>query len=159
MTEKRYASRLCILADKNAAGDAGFSWVEIRLTDAFLDRVLELHTVLIQYQLENVTALVEAHWDLEDKWAVEDYGLNSGCLMHVFESGLAVECPAVSKIDSGLMLRCHDFKATYIWGQISELVEDRRPSTDFPVAYFEKLGLFESDEEYGAFRNAVLNGS
>lgn len=158
MTENRRASRLYIVADNIAEGETITSWVEVRLTDHFLDRLLKLHSLVSQYQLEGVIAAVDGTWHLESNWTVESSAFSAGCTMHVSDLGFTIECMATA--DTELAQREHHsiFRAIYIWGYVSELVDDWRPSTDFPRTCFEKLGGWESHSEEETFRNMVMNG-
>lgn len=158
MTEYRRASRLYIVADNIAAGGIITSWVEVRLTDHFLDRLLKLHSLVNQYQLEGVIAAVDANWHLESNWTVDGSVFSKGCTMHVSDSGFTIECMATADTGSAQKEHHSIFRATYIWGYVSELVDDWRPSTDFPRTCFEKLGGWESHSEEETFRNMVMNG-
>lgn len=158
MTENRCASRLYIVSDNISSGEMITSWVEIRLTDHFLDRVLELHSLVSQHQLEGVIAAVDANWHLESKWTIASSVFSTGCTMHVSDSGFTIECMATADAESAQKEHFSIFRATYIWGYVSELVDDWRPSTDFPRTCFEKLGGWESHSEEESFRNMVING-
>lgn len=158
MTPKPLASRLFILADHVAVGEPMTSWVQIKLTDQFLDRVLELHSLLVHHELESASALIDANWTLESNWHVDNCYLPIGSRFLVYDFGFSVECIAYAKSDSTLKSLHRTFQATYIWGYISELVEDWRPTTDFPPgACYEKSSGWESLDEEIAFRNVVLS--
>lgn len=158
MSEACSASRLYMPANQINSGDTIASWVEIRLTDKFLDRVLELHTLVTQHQLESITAPIDANWHLESNWVIDKWTANTGCAIRVFDWGFIAECRAKANADFGQKERHSVFQATYLWGDVSELVEDWRPSTDAPRTCFEKAGGWKSDSDEEAFRNLVMNG-
>jgi len=159
MTQTCHASRLYMPGNQIDSDEKIGSWVEIKLSDQFLDRVLELHTLVTHHQLESVTASIEASWHLESNWVVEKPASDMGLTIQVFDWGFIAECRATAGADAdlGQKERHSVFQAVYLWGAVTELVADWRPTTDFPRTCFEKAGGWESDGEEAAFRHLVIN--
>ena len=157
MTGIRRANRLYIPAGPIRSVDTSTSWIEIRLTDEFLNRIVELFSLLTKHQLESVTVSIEANWHLESIWTVKRWGREPGCMVEVFEWGFVAKCSAEADHYSARKDRYEEFQAAYVWGDASDLVEYMGPTTDFPQAFFEKAGGWETDIEEEAFRNMVVN--
>lgn len=106
-------------------------WIELQMTDHFLDQIQHLITLLTQENLVSLTVLLSLNWDVNPHWEIlgDTEAVISDSMIEFTASAIPKNWPPASSLrrpSHNPLILHHHVRAVFIFGAVEALMKEHR---------------------------------